>query len=163
MLEIGTEPAPVTRAPGDGAGSRKTRPAKSDKRLNILMVEDDKADAYLIETALLSNPLVGEIVHARDGVEALKVVDARTFKPDLALVDLQMPSKNGLSLLLELRNRVLVEFPAVVLSSSRSGADRVRARVRGADTFITKPNNLKKMTETLDAVIADISHRTLHL
>jgi DNA-binding response OmpR family regulator len=74
-----------------------------------------------------------------------------------------MPSKNGLSLLLELRNRVLVEFPAVVLSSSRSGADRVRARVRGADTFITKPNNLKKMTETLDAVIADISHRTLHL
>lgn len=128
--------------------------AKKTAPLKILMVEDDQADAYLIKRALRSNPRVGEVVHVRDGVEALELIDGRRFQPDLALLDLQMPRKHGFSLLLELATRASVAFPSVVLSSSRSGADRVRTRIRGADQFITKPNSLEKMTRALDEVIA---------
>ncbi len=124
--------------------------------LKILMVEDDEADAYLIERALRSNPRVGEIVHVRDGVEAVELIDRRQFRPDLALVDLQMPRKDGFSLLLELGLRVTVDFPAVVLSTSRSGADHVRASSRGAVQYVTKPNSLEKMTKALDAVVAGL-------
>ena len=72
------------------------------QKLNILLVEDDDADAYLIERALSANPRVAEIVRACDGVEALELVDARRMRPDLAIVDLHMPRKNGIALLGEL-------------------------------------------------------------
>jgi CheY-like chemotaxis protein len=133
------------------AGTVKVR-----ENLKILMVEDDEADAYLIERALRSNPRVGEIVHVRDGVEAIELIDDRQFRPDLALLDLQMPRKDGFSLLLELGLRVTADFPAVVLSSSRAGADRVRSRIRGAAQFVTKPNSIEKMTKALDEIIAGV-------
>jgi CheY-like chemotaxis protein len=129
---------------------------KARTSLKILMIEDDEGDAYLIERALRSNARVGEVVRARDGVEAVDMIDHHGFRPDLALVDLQMPRKDGFSLLLELGLRVTVDFPAVVLSTSRAGADRVRARTRGSAHFITKPASLEKMTRALDEVIARI-------
>jgi CheY-like chemotaxis protein len=137
-------------------GLRSAGMGKATVGLNILMVEDDEADAYLIERALRSNPRVGEIVHVRDGVEAVELIDRRQFRPDLALVDLQMPRKDGFNLLLELGLRVTVDFPAVVLSTSRSGADHVRASRCGAAHFVSKPNSLEKMTRALDQVIAGL-------
>jgi CheY-like chemotaxis protein len=124
--------------------------------LKVLMVEDNEADAYLIERALRSHPRVGEIVHVRDGVQAVELIDAQQFQPDLALLDLQMPRKDGFRLLLELSLGAKADFPKVVLSSSRGGADRVRARIRGSAQFVTKPNSLEKMTEALGEVIATI-------
>lgn len=138
------------RAPGSASDDA----AKAATGLKILMVEDDEGDAYLIERALRSNPRVGEIVRVRDGVEAIELIDDRRFHPDLALVDLQMPRKDGFHLLSELDLRVTADFLAVVLSTSRAGADRVRARSRGSAKFITKPASLEKMTIALDEVIA---------
>jgi len=136
------------------APAETTGPVGGSQSLNILLVEDDDADAYLIERALSSNPRVGAIVRARDGVEALELVDARRMKPDLAIVDLHMPRKDGFALLAELRARVTVEFPSVVLTSSRSGADALRSRKRGCVEYVTKPNGMAKMTIALDRIIA---------
>ena len=124
--------------------------------LNILLVEDDDADAYLIERALSSNPRVAGIVRARDGVEALELVDARQMRPDLAIVDLNMPRKNGFALLNELSARVTVEFPSVVLTSSRLREDALRSKRRGATRFMTKPASLKKLTLVLNRLVAKI-------
>jgi PleD family two-component response regulator len=60
-------------------------------RLCVLLVEDDDADIYLIRRALANNPRVGEVVVARDGVEALELIDFWATQPDLAIVDLHMP------------------------------------------------------------------------
>lgn len=128
--------------------------AAISQNLQILLVEDDDADAYLIRRALAANPRVGTIVRARDGVEALDLIDNCGLRPDLAILDLQMPRKNGFSLLVELEARVTVDFPSVVFTSSKSGADSLRSRKRGATMFVTKPKRLEKLAEALDNVLA---------
>jgi CheY-like chemotaxis protein len=132
-------------AAGDG-------PVRSEN-LKVLLIEDDDADVYLIRAALADNPRVGEIVLAQDGVEALELIDSGAVKPDLAIVDLHMPRKDGFALLLELGARESATFPSIVLTSSRSGADALRSRNRGADMYLVKPSTLGKLTALMDDVI----------
>jgi CheY-like chemotaxis protein len=122
----------------------------------VLVVEDDVADIYLIKMALAKNPRVGNIVFAQDGVEALQLIDSRAVVPDLAIIDLHMPRKDGFALLRELGARVTVNFPSVVLTSSRSGADAVRSRKRGAEMYLVKPNTIAKLSTLMDQVISAI-------
>src|ERR1700684_2422783 len=70
--------------------------------LQILLVEDNEADAYLTQCALATNAKVGEVVLARDGFEALRLIDSGAVRPDLAIVDLRMPRKDGFSFLEDL-------------------------------------------------------------
>jgi CheY-like chemotaxis protein len=143
-------------AAGVSAPAGQTSAVPAARGLNILLVEDDDADAYLIERALSDIPRVAGIVRARDGVEALELVDARQMRPDLAIVDLHMPRKGGLALLKELNARVTVEFPSVVLTSSRLREDALRSKRRGATRFMTKPTSLKKLTSVLNRVVAKL-------
>jgi DNA-binding response OmpR family regulator len=136
-----------------GLSATGAEPGRSEN-LKVLLIEDDDADVYLIRTALADNPRVGEIVLAQDGVEALELIDSGAVKPDLAIVDLHMPRKDGFALLLEFAARESVSFPSIVLTSSRSGADAMRSMNRGADMYLVKPTTLGKLTALMDDVIA---------
>jgi two-component system response regulator len=131
-------------------------PPQRKARLRVLVVEDDEADVYLIRRALANNPRVQEVVVARDGVEALELIDCCSTVPDLAIVDLHMPRKDGFALLREFATRKSDPFPAVVLTSSKAGADAFRSKKRGAMEFLTKPNTVEKLTMALDQVISRI-------
>lgn len=109
------------------------------RSLRVLFVEDDEADAYLIERALNRAPSVRQSVRARNGEEALALLDSGDVLPDLAIIDLQMPRKNGLSLLIDLNYRA-VSFPMVVLTSSTTRSDAIRSKLRGAVHVLTKPH-----------------------
>lgn len=124
--------------------------------LRVLVVEDDAADAYLIRQALESDPRVQEIVRAKDGVEALSMLEDGTFRPDLAIIDLQMPRKDGFSFLVDLACQDEQEFPAVVLTSSKARADAVRSRLRGARLVLTKPDTLRELETILHRAIATL-------
>jgi CheY-like chemotaxis protein len=137
--------------PADRSGRGRAAP-----KLRVLLVEDDEADAYLIRRALAGNPRIGEVVRVQDGIEALELIDNGTVKPDLAIVDLHMPRKDGFALLREFATRETARFPSVVLTSSRAGADALRSRMRGAVEFLTKPNSAKKLSAALDRVVAGI-------
>lgn len=121
--------------------------------LQILLVEDDEADAFLIRRALASHPRVGSVTLAEDGMEALELVDKRRIQPDLAIVDLKMPRKDGLSFLRDIADRPYAFFPCAVLTSSKSGKDAQRAKSRGAVEFVTKPKGLLELRQALDRVI----------
>ena len=121
--------------------------------LEVLLVEDDEADAYLIMCALEKNPLVGKVVVANDDVEALELFDKGRISPDLAIVDLHMPRKNGFAILRDFAARGRRPFPSVIITSSGSGADADRAKHLGAAEFITKPNTPAKLVAALDRVI----------
>jgi CheY-like chemotaxis protein len=123
--------------------------------LHVLVVEDDAADAYLIAKVLADNPRVSLVVHARDGVDALELIDSGV-EPDLAIVDLHMPRKNGLSLLVELSCRDDVKFPTVVLTSSKASSDATRSKLRGASRFETKPDTIAEFNALLFDVIASL-------
>jgi CheY-like chemotaxis protein len=124
--------------------------------LQILLVEDDEADAYLIRRALASNPRVSDVVLAQDGEEALDLFDRRRVFPDLGLVDLRMPRKDGLAFLKELNARTTAHFPCAVLTSSKSGKDQMRARNRGAIEFVTKPKAEPELRSALDRLIEGV-------
>ncbi len=124
--------------------------------LRVLLVEDDEADAYLIRRALATNPRVHDVVLAEDGVEALDLFDKRRVFPDLALVDLRMPRKDGLAFLKELSARPAAQFPCAVLTSSKSGKDVLRAKRRGAVEFVTKPKAERELKTAIDRIIAGV-------
>jgi len=126
------------------------------KNLQILLVEDDEADAYLIRRALTGNAKVSQVVHAWDGVEALDLVDNYDVQPDLAIVDLNMPRKDGFALLRDFAIRESAQFPAIVLTSSTAGADILRSWKRGAVEFMTKRSSVSEMAAALDHVISNI-------
>src|SRR5262245_43719576 len=86
--------------------------------LNVLVVEDDVADAHLIKRALADSPRVAHVDFASDGVEALALIDQGIAPPDLAIIDLKMPRMDGFRLLIELACRDEDRFPVVVLTSS---------------------------------------------
>ena len=123
------------------------------KKLNILLVEDDEPDAYLIGRALASNPRVGDVVVAENGFRALEMIDISWATPDLAIVDLNMPRKDGFTLLREFAALGGRRFPSVILTSSASKADALEAVLSGAVAFITKPDTPHKMAAALDRVI----------
>ena len=124
--------------------------------LCVLVVEDDEADAYLISRALESQPAVGRVVRAPDGVAALAMIESGRVKPDLAFIDLQMPRKNGFSLLAAFAGRPEQTFPMVVLTSSTAQTDAIRSRLRGAMRVVTKPDTLEEMDSVLAFAIAAV-------
>jgi CheY-like chemotaxis protein len=124
--------------------------------LCVLVVEDDEADAYLISRALESQPAVSRVVRAPDGVAALAMIESGKVKPDLAFIDLQMPRKNGFSLLAAFAGRPEQLFPMVVLTSSTAPTDAIRSRLRGAMRVVTKPDTLEEMDSVLAFAIAAV-------
>jgi CheY-like chemotaxis protein len=131
-------------------------PGTRKKKLRVLLVEDDAADAYLIRRALRTNPRVAEVVLAENGVEALDLIERGAIKPDVAFVDLRMPRKDGFALLRDFAMHDFAKFPSVVLTSSKSGEDTVRSKKRGAIQFVTKPRTEQKLAAALGRVIAMI-------
>jgi CheY-like chemotaxis protein len=135
---------------------QRSRDAGAGRKLSLLIVEDDAADAYLISRALAENPLVGTVTHARDGVEALAMVAEGKIAPDLAFIDLHMPQMNGFMLLSALANCGAPTFPMVVLTSSSAPNDAMRSRLRSAVQVVIKPNTVSEMYDVLDAAIAEV-------
>ena len=129
--------------------------------LCVLLVEDDDADTYLIGRALEDNPAIGTIFHARDGIEALAMLERGEVAPDLALIDLHMPRMDGFGLLFALSGREGPSFPLVVLTSSSSPSDAIRSRLRRASRVITKPDTIAEMYALLETTIEAVCGRSL--
>lgn len=111
----------------------------------ILLVEDDLADAGLVKIALRRGRHEVDLHHARNATEAFaflrRVGEHRDRpRPDLLLLDLNLPGRSGLEILDELKNDPdLRVIPVVVLSTSDAERDVIRSYHLGANSFITKP------------------------
>src|SRR4051794_8478899 len=98
------------------------------KAFEILLVEDNAADAYLTRTVIEDGPLAVNVSSVADGVEALALLRRESTRadaaPDLILFDLNMPRKGGREFLAELRaDSALRCIPIVVLTTSDSQQD----------------------------------------
>ncbi|MFC1596704.1 response regulator [Planctomycetota bacterium] len=126
--------------------------------ISILLVEDGHVQTLFIETALAELPQLDLLHVAKDGVEAMEFlrreVQGMTGRlPDLILLDINMPKKNGFEVLTELKSDpVLRRVPVVVFSTSDSQEDIDRAYDKGASTFITKPVTLGDLKQVLDRI-----------
>ena len=118
----------------------------------ILLGEDELEVRSYLEMALRCQGYSVEM--AQDGEELLSCLQNNAGTISAVLLDLVMPRKDGFALLLEFGARESVNFPSIVLTSSRSGADALRSRNRGADMYLVKPTTLGKLTALMDDVIA---------
>ncbi len=118
------------------------------RAIEVLLIEDDLADAGLTIRALRSGGIEHRLTLVRDGEEALEFLQrAGKFKaaprPDLILLDLRLPKKDGLEVLEEIKSDGdLAEIPVVVLTVSRSNEDILRSHELKVDGYLTKPVRL---------------------
>lgn len=118
--------------------------------VEILLVEDNPGDARLTREALREGKLDNHLHHVRDGVEALAFLRRegaydKVPTPDLILLDLNLPRKDGREVLDELKqDPVLRLIPVVVLTTSEAEEDVLRSYQLHANCYITKPVELEK-------------------
>lgn len=111
----------------------------------VLLVEDDPGDVFLTREAFEFNKLHTELHVVSDGVEAIDFLHRRNRhvdapRPDLVLLDLNLPRKNGREVLKEIKaDASLRAIPVVVLAASEAEEDVLRSYQMGANAFVTKP------------------------
>jgi len=117
--------------------------------IKILLVEDNPADVRLTIEALKEGKITNSLAVVRDGVEALDYLHRRGAhagapRPDLVLLDLNLPKKDGREVLAEIKeDEDLKRIPVVVLTTSKAEEDIVRSYNLHANCFITKPVDLE--------------------
>lgn len=118
--------------------------------MNLLLVEDNSADAHML-MEFLAEQGGGSTVHrVADGYEALDYVYRRgkyehAERPDLILLDLGLPRISGYQVLKELKTqRPFASIMIVILTASRNPLDRKQCAALGADSFLSKPHNIQE-------------------
>ena len=109
------------------------------KPIEILLVEDNAGDILLVRQALAGEQFPINLHVAVDGKQAVQILAARQFEPDLVILDLNLPKLSGLSVL----ECSQASVPVVVFSSSDSPLDRRSAFELGAKDFVQKPTDLQ--------------------
>lgn len=126
--------------------------------VEILLLEDEPADAYLVKMALKENKILANLHHVVDGQEGLNFLCklgqyADSPRPDLIFLDLNMPRMNGYEFLAEIKaNRLLSDIPVVVLTTSDVERDVVRSYELGAASFITKPVDMTQFISAINQI-----------
>ncbi|QNP66561.1 response regulator [Streptomyces genisteinicus] len=126
---------------------------------DVLLVEDDVADAMLIEDALNAHG-TRNLTKVEDGVAALEYLrSASNPRPDLIVLDLNMPRMNGRELLAIVKaDENLRSIPVVVLTTSAAPDDVTDAYHHYANAYVTKPVNLdefERAVQSIDAFYLD--------
>jgi CheY-like chemotaxis protein len=135
--------------------------SKSEQRRTILMADDDVEDCLLVRDALQETGRPCELRFVRDGEELFdylrregEYVDARSSPwPDLILLDLKMPRKDGRETIRDLKSDPRYRrIPVIALTTSSAGDDVEFSYSAGANSYITKPTTFRDLVDMLDAL-----------
>ena len=128
------------------------------KAVEILLIEDNPGDVRLTLEALHEGKVKNNLVVAPDGETALAILrregaHADAPRPDLILLDLNLPKKDGREVLAEIKaDEKLHCIPVVVLTTSKSEEDVLRSYQLNANCYITKPVDLEQFIRVVRAI-----------
>ncbi|TDI91079.1 MAG: response regulator [Caldithrix sp.] len=126
--------------------------------IEVLLVEDDPGDVELTQESLLDSKLKINQTVVNDGVEALDYLRkqngyAKATRPDLILLDLNMPRKDGREVLAELKiDDNLKTIPVVVLTTSEADQDILKSYGLGCNCYVTKPVGLEQFSRVIQII-----------
>jgi signal transduction histidine kinase len=129
-----------------------------NRPIDILMVEDNPADVELMKEALQESKILTHTFIVGDGVEALEFLNQEgkykaAVRPDLVLLDLNIPKKDGREVLKHMKNDpYLKSIPVVILSSSDSDTDIIKSYNLGANCYITKPIGFEQFLSIIQTI-----------
>jgi chemotaxis family two-component system response regulator Rcp1 len=125
------------------------------KPIEILLVEDSPSDADLAVETLGESKILNNLHLVEDGVEALTFLrregaHANAPRPDVILLDLNLPKKSGLEVLTEIKSDPkLMRIPVVILTTSAAEEDILKSYSLHANCYITKPVDFEQFTKVV--------------
>jgi len=131
---------------------------KSFNHVDILLVEDSPSDILITREAFAEFKVLNTLHVAEDGVEAMAFLHqvgkyASVPRPDLILLDLNLPRKSGREVLTELKNDpVLKHIPVVVLTTSHAEQDVLHSYDQHANCYIVKPVGFENFVEAMKSI-----------
>ncbi len=120
-------------------------PQPRTKTIEILLVEDSPSDALLTKRALAEGRIINQLHHVEDGTKALAFLRKEppfgdAPRPDLILLDLNLPKKHGREVLAEIKaDKTLKTIPVIVLTTSQAEEDVLKSYELHANCYIVKP------------------------
>jgi two-component system, chemotaxis family, response regulator Rcp1 len=126
--------------------------------VDILLIEDNPGDVRLTVEALKESKVRNRLSVARDGVEAMAFLGqqgpyADASRPDLILLDLNLPKKDGREVLAEIKDDPRwCAIPVVILTTSDAGPDIIRSYELHANCYITKPVDLDSLLHVVRSI-----------
>lgn len=126
--------------------------------VEILLVEDNPGDVRLTREALKEGKVYSTLHWAKDGVEALEFLRRQgkfpdVPRPDIILLDLNLPKKDGREVLAEIKNDdALKRIPVVILTTSKAEEDVLRSYELHANCYVTKPVDLEKFIVVVQSI-----------
>jgi CheY-like chemotaxis protein len=132
--------------------------ARNVKLIDILLVEDNPADARLTREAFIDSKMANTLHHVRNGDEAMAFLNrkppfADAPRPDVVLLDLNMPGMDGRAVLAEMKSDPqLKTIPVVVLTTSEAEEDIARSYELHCNCYVTKPVDFDKFVSIVQAI-----------
>lgn len=126
--------------------------------IQILLVEDSPSDAKLTLSALKLAKVANELHHVEDGVQAMEFLRRqgkyeKSPRPDLILLDLNLPRKDGREVLKEMKeDSDLSDIPVIVLTTSNAEKDIMRSYKLHCNCYVTKPVNFDRFLECVRSI-----------
>lgn len=133
----------------------------SEKKIKILLLEDDANDLLFIKEALKKFTKQDSLIHFENGAEMLDYIfkkdnysnESSEIIADLIILDLKTPKINGLEVLQRLKADEITNFiPVVIFTSSNEEKDLRKSYEYGANSFIVKPIDFETFSQTIEAV-----------
>ncbi len=131
---------------------------KASSPVEILLVEDNPGDVRLTKEALKEGKVYSNLHWAKDGIEALEFLRhqgkfADVPRPDIILLDLNLPKKDGREVLSEIKSdENLKRIPVVILTTSKAEEDVLRSYQLHANCYVTKPVDLEKFIMVVQSI-----------
>jgi len=128
------------------------------KGIHVLMVEDNEGDIFLITEALEEKKMVNRITVVKNGKDAIDFLGKTETcedggMPDLILLDINLPKRNGLEVLAHIKNDLrLKHIPVIMLTTSSSEKDIKTSYQNHANCFITKPIDIDNLLLVITAI-----------
>jgi len=126
--------------------------------MNILVVEDNRPEQIIMQEAFKEAQAIHELHLVKDGIEAIEFMQRKgDFQdapvPDLIILDLNMPRKNGLEVLSEIKaDYKLKHIPVLVFSNSEYAHDICKAYTLGANAYIAKPSDFQGFIDLVHSI-----------
>ncbi|MHB1469352.1 MAG: response regulator [Solirubrobacteraceae bacterium] len=130
----------------------------SEETISILLVEDDPGDVMLIREAFAEHEPAKLIADVSDGEAAMRYIRAEgeyagAQRPDLIVLDLNLPRKNGAEVLAEIKgDPALATIPVIVLTTSEAEEDVLRSYKMHANAYLTKPVDFDRFREVVHQI-----------
>jgi len=130
---------------------------QSSRPVEVLLVEDNPGDIRLTQEAFKEGRVFVNLTVANDGVEAMELLKGQSSngkrRPDLILLDLNLPRKNGREVLVEIKaDEELRRIPVIVMTTSKAEQDIHRAYNLNANCYITKPVELDEFLNVVRSI-----------